>query len=77
MHAIDLERPATHPAPNLLHRGWQSAQRLLRTWRERSRMRRELAQWDARDIRDAGLSVHDVEYEASKPFWKPAQNLRG
>ena len=42
----------------------------LQLWRERHAQRRELAQWGERDIRDAGLSLGEVLYEAGKPFWR-------
>ena len=43
--------------------------RVIGTWRERSRERRELTLLDARSLRDLGLSSSNVEFEASKPFW--------
>ena len=43
---------------------------VLRIWRERQVQRRELAEWGERDIRDAGLSLGEVMYEAGKPFWR-------
>ena len=42
----------------------------LRTWRERARQRRELAQWTERDLHDVGLSRSDIVHEAEKPFWR-------
>ena len=42
----------------------------LRTWRERSRVRRELAQWGERDLHDIGVSWSDVATEVNKPFWR-------
>jgi uncharacterized protein YjiS (DUF1127 family) len=43
---------------------------ILHIWRERYRMRRELAQWSERDLHDIGRSWSDVAYEAEKPFWR-------
>lgn len=43
---------------------------ILATWRRRSHERRELANLDARTIRDLGLSSSEVQFEASKPFWR-------
>jgi len=43
---------------------------LAYSWRERSRQRRTLHRLDDRMLRDIGLSRADVEYEASKPFWR-------
>ena len=42
----------------------------LRVWRERSRMRRELARWTERDLHDIGLSSASVVHEVNKPFWR-------
>lgn len=42
----------------------------LHTWRQRQIQRRELAQWNERDLHDIGLSWSDVVYEAEKPFWR-------
>ncbi len=42
----------------------------IHVWRERSRTRRELAQWTTRDLHDIGLSWSDVAFEAEKPFWR-------
>jgi uncharacterized protein YjiS (DUF1127 family) len=42
----------------------------LRTWRDRVRQRRELAQWTDRDLHDVGLSWSDIALEVKKPFWR-------
>jgi uncharacterized protein YjiS (DUF1127 family) len=42
----------------------------LRQWRQRSRQRRELAQWTERDLHDIGVSWSAVASEISKPFWR-------
>ena len=34
------------------------------------RERRELAQLDSRSLRDLGLSEGQIQFEASKPFWR-------
>ena len=39
-------------------------------WRKRARARKELAQLTERDARDMGLSVSQIQFEASKPFWR-------
>ncbi|WP_395713788.1 DUF1127 domain-containing protein [Reyranella sp.] len=44
--------------------------RILATWRRRAHERRELAYLDARTIRDLGLSTGEIQFEASKPFWR-------
>jgi len=43
---------------------------VLATWRERAKQRRELANLDYRTMRDLGISPTDVQFEASKPFWR-------
>jgi len=43
---------------------------IFATWRQRARSRRELAQLDARSIRDLGLSASDINFEVNKPFWR-------
>ena len=40
------------------------------TWRRRARERRELANLDARTLRDLGMSRGDIQFEAAKPFWR-------
>ena len=44
--------------------------RIFSTWRQRARERHELAQLDARSLRDLGLSPGDIQFEANKPFWR-------
>jgi uncharacterized protein YjiS (DUF1127 family) len=39
-------------------------------WRQRYRMRQELAQWSDRDLHDVGLSRGDIIAETEKPFWR-------
>jgi uncharacterized protein YjiS (DUF1127 family) len=43
---------------------------ILGTWRRRARERRELATLDHRTLRDLGLSASEIQWEASKPFWR-------
>ena len=43
---------------------------ILATWRRRARERQELAGLDQRTLRDLGLSPGDIQFEASKPFWR-------
>lgn len=45
-------------------------------WRERTLIRRSLAQMDARSLRDAGLCPAAAAFEAGKPFWQPVGCLR-
>jgi uncharacterized protein YjiS (DUF1127 family) len=39
-------------------------------WRKRAKARAELAHLTERDARDIGLTAAQIEFEASKPFWK-------
>jgi len=43
---------------------------IFASWRRRTQQRHELAQLDARSIRDLGLSPSDVQFEVNKPFWR-------
>ncbi len=43
---------------------------VIGTWRQRNRERRELALLDERSLHDLGLNSGNVEFEASKPFWR-------
>jgi len=43
---------------------------ILATWRRRARERQELARLDQRTLRDLGLNRGDIQFEASKPFWR-------
>jgi uncharacterized protein YjiS (DUF1127 family) len=45
-------------------------------WRERTAMRRCLANMDARSLRDAGISPAAAAYESGKPFWEKIGFLR-
>ena len=45
-------------------------------WRQRTDMRRHLAQMDARSLRDAGISPAAAAYESGKPFWEKVGHLR-
>lgn len=45
-------------------------------WRQRARARRDLAQMDARSLRDIGISPAAAAYESGKPFWQAMGGLR-
>jgi uncharacterized protein YjiS (DUF1127 family) len=49
---------------------WAQVEETVHTWRERTRNRRELAQWTDRDLHDVGVSRSDVMFETEKPFWR-------
>ena len=42
----------------------------LRFWSRRARQRRALARLDDRLLRDIGLTRHQAERAARKPFWR-------
>ena len=48
----------------------------LRLWRERARMREDLANVDPRSLRDAGVAQAQAHYEANQPFWRRPGTLR-
>ena len=43
---------------------------LVIAWHERSRQRRQLAEFDERMLRDIGIRRDDVVVESTKPFWR-------
>ena len=43
---------------------------IFSTWRRRARERNELAKLDYRTVRDLALNPGDIQFEASKPFWR-------
>ncbi len=63
-HAI-----APHEARTFLSVGSRVLNRLY-LWQARIDERRELARFDERMLKDAGISRADVLHEASKPFWR-------
>ena len=48
----------------------------LSLWRQRSEMRRRLAEMDSRSLRDIGISPAAAAYESGKPFWVKMGPLR-
>lgn len=44
---------------------------ILNRWMELRRSRRDLAELDARLLRDIGVSGDEARREAVMPFWKP------
>jgi uncharacterized protein YjiS (DUF1127 family) len=42
----------------------------VRVWRDRSRVRRQLAVMSERELQDMGKCWPEIAYEASKPFWR-------
>jgi len=49
---------------------WREALVALKTWRRRSRERRELMRLSDLELRDFGIGRTDAIDEASKPFWR-------
>jgi uncharacterized protein YjiS (DUF1127 family) len=49
---------------------WRALVAWLQAAHERRRQRRALADLDDRSLRDIGLSRHQAEREAAKPFWR-------
>jgi uncharacterized protein YjiS (DUF1127 family) len=43
---------------------------LARLWRERRRIRRQLAAMSARELQDMGTCWSEIAVEAGKPFWR-------
>jgi uncharacterized protein YjiS (DUF1127 family) len=43
---------------------------LLAVWRERARVRRQLAQLDDRQLRDIGVSPIDIQRGIMEPIWR-------
>jgi len=66
------DRPATWPVlpQYVLAEIGKSLVSCLREWRQRSRVRAELAAFDARMLRDIGITRCDAIREISKPFWR-------
>ena len=44
---------------------------MLATWRQRAVTRRQLADLDAHQRRDLGLTWEAIRRESGKPFWRP------
>jgi uncharacterized protein YjiS (DUF1127 family) len=49
---------------------------MLALWRQRTEMRRRLAELDSRSLRDIGISPAAAAYESGKPFWQKMGCLR-
>jgi uncharacterized protein YjiS (DUF1127 family) len=58
------------PAPTVSRDLYRAIVRTIGLWRDRNRMRRELAALDNRDLVDIGLSRADQWRECRKPFWR-------
>lgn len=60
------------PAPSLRQR----IAFTLALWRQRTEVRRRLAEMDSRSLRDVGISPAAAAYESGKPFWQKMGCLR-
>jgi uncharacterized protein YjiS (DUF1127 family) len=49
---------------------------MLTLWRQRTEMRRRLAELDSRSLRDIGISPAAAAYESGRPFWQKMGCLR-
>jgi uncharacterized protein YjiS (DUF1127 family) len=49
---------------------------IFAVWRQRTEMRRRLAEMDARSLRELGISPAAAAYESGKAFWKRLGCLR-
>ena len=43
---------------------------LVRVWRERQRIRRQLAVMSERELQDIGICRSEIACESAKPFWR-------
>ncbi len=50
--------------------GVAKVRELIALWSARSRTRRQIADLDARQLKDIGLTELDARVEYGKPFWK-------
>jgi uncharacterized protein YjiS (DUF1127 family) len=67
-----MRQSATRPSPpgrRLAALLYRVAAR-LRSWRARSRARRELRELDDAVLRDLALSRTQANFDAGKPFWR-------
>jgi uncharacterized protein YjiS (DUF1127 family) len=68
----DASDRAAHAGPfprQFAGRGLYVCAVVIRTWFQRSRQRRSLAELDDRMLRDIGVTRSQAEREAAKPFW--------
>jgi uncharacterized protein YjiS (DUF1127 family) len=63
-------RPHRRPFPVSLLAIVRSALMLVATWRDRSRVRHQLAVMSDRELHDMGVCRAEVADEISRPFWR-------
>jgi len=61
---LSTNKVSSHEGP------FHAALEILHTWQKRAEERHELARLTTRDARDIGLTESQLEFEASKPFWR-------
>jgi uncharacterized protein YjiS (DUF1127 family) len=57
-------------SPRDLHLPSSKVFALARVWRERQRIRRQLADMSERELQDVGTCRSDIACEIAKPFWR-------
>lgn len=67
---------AMTPPPSFRRRLAVAVAVTVAVWRERTTVRRCLAEMDARSLRDAGISPAAAAFEAGRPFWRKLGGLR-
>lgn len=71
MSDITLHSMTNIDAAHRTRVSWQDRLRdTVGTWLRRSRGRRQLARFNAYELRDLGLSRSDASREVAKPFWQ-------
>jgi uncharacterized protein YjiS (DUF1127 family) len=69
LHGIRLPTVLPRSTRSRLHT-WRS---VIRTWFERGRQRRALAELDDRLLRDIGVTFEQAKREAARPFWSASR----
>ncbi len=64
-HSLTLSHASAAPT-RLGHR----LRSLFRAWRSRRRERSTYGRISERDLRDAGVTVWEIERELARPFWR-------
>jgi uncharacterized protein YjiS (DUF1127 family) len=69
VHMGDV-RPQPSPKPASAFVVIEALFALARVWRERQRVRRQLAVMSERELQDVGTCQSDIACEIAKPFWR-------
>ncbi|WP_082907906.1 DUF1127 domain-containing protein [Bradyrhizobium neotropicale] len=54
----------------MIVRLWRTVRATLQAWRERGRVRRQLAAMSERELQDIGASRSEISHELDKPVWR-------